>query len=104
MKWNKDFVLFLTKCFIFYKQVNNKKFTIYKYSNLIYFLTKVFIFFKQVNGNACNEVHMRYNELPQRTHNDPQYHVMIPSMASTPQVKGRLHSNSEDHMTYIWGS
>ena len=50
----------------------------------------------QVNGNACNEVHMRYNELPQRTHNDPQYHVMIPSMASTPQVKGSISSRPRE--------
>lgn len=51
---------------------------------------------EQINGSISNEEHAKYNGAPQRTNSDPQYRIMIPSMASTPQVKGSVSSRTRD--------
>ncbi|XP_076071407.1 syntaxin-binding protein 4-like [Mytilus galloprovincialis] len=55
----------------------------------------------QINGSSSSEEHSKCNGVPKRTHSDPQYRIMIPSMASTPQVKGSVGSRPRDSLCSV---
>ncbi|CAC5394221.1 unnamed protein product [Mytilus coruscus] len=55
----------------------------------------------QINGSSSSEDHVKCNGVPKRTHSDPQYRIMIPSMASTPQVKGSASSRPRESLSSL---